>query len=322
MPVIDNSEYSAPYYLFSRHLETILPALFRKVGNIFYTRERIFTPDNDFLDLDWSERGSDTLVVVSHGLEGDTQTGYMKGMIRTLNMEGWDALAWNYRGCSGEMNRLCRFYHSGETKDLDFVLHHAISKNRYRNILLVGFSIGGNITLKYLGEKKEAIHPLVRAAVTFSVPCHLESAARHLTKSFNKVYLRRFLRSLEEKIRAKASVLPGSLSTEGIEKISDFLEFDNRYTAPMNGFRDAHEYWEHSSSLFYLPAIRIPTLLVNAQNDPFLSPECYPVKEAEENPFLFLEMPEKGGHVGFYSRNREGRYWSEARTVEFIRSYL
>lgn len=318
MPVIQKSEYLSPYYLFSRHLQTILPAVFRKVGNVVYKRERISTPDQDFLDLDWSTVNSETLVIISHGLEGDSQRPYVKGMVRALNLHQMDVLAWNYRGCSGELNKLSNFYHSGETQDLHHVLHYTLLKRPYQSVILLGFSIGGNITLKYLGEQGNKIHPLVKAAVTFSVPCHLESGANHLAKFKNKIYMSRFIKSLRTKIKAKSLLMPESISYEGMDSISNFLEFDERFTAPMNGFKNAKDYWEKSSSLYYLPTIAIPTLLVNAKNDPFLTPECFPVKEAADNPLLYLEMPEEGGHCGFYENNSKGVYWSEKRAVEFI----
>jgi uncharacterized protein len=322
MPVIQKSEYLSPYYLFSRHLQTILPAVFRKVGNVVYKRERISTPDQDFLDLDWSTVGSETLVIISHGLEGDSQRPYVKGMVRALNLHQMDVLAWNYRGCSGELNKLCRFYHSGETQDLHHVIQYALLKHPYKSAILLGFSIGGNITLKYLGEQRTKIHPRVKAAVTFSVPCHLESGATHLAKFKNKIYMSRFIKSLRTKIKAKSLLMPESISYKGMDEISNFLEFDELFTAPMNGFKNARDYWEKSSSLYYLPAIAIPTLLVNAKNDPFLTPECFPVKEAEDNPLFFLEMPEEGGHCGFYENNSKGVYWSEKRAVEFINKYI
>ncbi|MBX9853018.1 MAG: alpha/beta fold hydrolase [Cytophagaceae bacterium] len=322
MPLINKSEYNSPYYLFSRHLQTILPALFRKVGNVVYTRERIFTPDHDFLDLDWSKVNSKNLVVISHGLEGDSIRPYVLGMVRTMNIHGFDVLAWNYRGCSGEINKLHRSYHSGYTEDLDYVIRHALEKYDYEKIILIGFSVGGNITLKYLGEKGKQVNKKIKCAVTFSVPCHLESGAHHLAKWKSKIYMARFLKSLRKKMIKKSQAIPEALSIEGLHKIKNFLQFDERYTAPMNGFKSARDYWKQSSCLYYLPNISIPSLLVNARNDPFLTPECYPIREAESNPHLFLEMPETGGHCGFFENNKEGKYWSEKRAVEFIRNYV
>jgi uncharacterized protein len=321
MPLIKNSEYISPYYLFSRHLQTILPALFRKVGNVIYTRERIVTHDDDFLDLDWSKVNSSEVVIISHGLEGDSKRPYVLGMVRALNNAGYDVLAWNYRGCSGEINKLHRFYHSGETNDFDYVIKYISKDHNYKNIFLVGFSIGGNITLKYLGEKANDIDKKIKCAVVFSVPCHLESGAKQLGKFKNKMYMTRFLKSLGAKIKAKSLIMPELISDKGFNKIKNFYDFDERYTAPLHGFKNALEYWKHSSSIFYLNTISLPTLIVNAKNDPFLSPQCYPIKEAENNSKLYLEIPETGGHCGFYANNNNGLYWSEKRAIEFIKKY-
>jgi uncharacterized protein len=321
MPVIKNKTYKAPYYLFSKHLQTILPALFRRVGNVVYTRERINTPDNDFLDLDWSLCGSETLVVISHGLEGDSNRPYVLGMVRALNMNNLDALAWNYRGCSGEMNKVVKMYHSGETSDLNEVINHVLQTKSYEKIILIGFSVGGNITLKYLGEQNK-IPEKIKGAICFSVPCHLESGAMLLAKFKSRIYMQRFLKSLHKKIKSKAIQWPDAYSDENFLQIKNFLEFDSIYTAPINGFKDAYDYWKQNSSIFFIEKITTPTLIVSALNDPFLAPECFPIKEAENNPFVTLEITREGGHCGFYSSDDDGIYWSEKRAIEFIANFV
>jgi len=319
MPVIP-SDYKSPFWLFSKHLQTIIPALFRDVKlSVPRQTERVTTPDKDFLDLDWYKTDSEKLVIISHGLEGDARRPYVLGMVKALTESGFSVLAWNYRGCSGEINKLRRYYHSGETGDLDFVISQ-IPPN-YKEIALIGFSIGGNITLKFLGEQSKTLNSRVKVAVAFSVPCHLQSAANHLAKPENFIYLQRFLKSLSKKIKDKAVFYP-DLDIEGLKKVKNFWDFDERYTAPINGFKGAIDYWTKSSSLFYLKNIVVPTLLINAQNDPFLIPEWFPVKEAEANDLLYLEMPAKGGHCGFYSHNKKNTYWSEKRAIEFINKYL
>jgi len=318
MPVNKNIAYKSPFYLFTGDLQTIFPALFRKVS-ISYKRERITTPDKDFLDLDWaiSPTGSKKLVVISHGLEGDSNAPYALGMARALMDNDFDVLVWNFRGCSGEINRLCKFYHSGETEDLNTVISY-VSKMEYESIYLIGFSIGGNITLKYLGEKR-VLHPKIKAAVALSVPCHLESTAKHLATFRAKIYMHRFLKSLRNKIKEKAALMPNQLSAEGIEKIKDFYMFDTRYTAPLNGYSSAKEYWSKNSSIFYLENITMPTLIINAQNDPFLRLQSYPTREAEKNKNILLEIPEQGGHCGFYESNAKDLYWSEKRVLLFLK---
>lgn len=279
-------------------------------------RERIETPDGDFLDLDWSrDHRSDSLAIITHGLEGASDNASVQGMAGAFHRAGWDTLAWNLRGCSGEPSRVLRTYHSGAWEDLHCVIEHA--GGAYRRITLVGFSIGGNLTLKYLGDHGASINPLITGAVAFSVPCDLASSARAMESRVNSIYMNHFLRDLRRKIREKASTFPEAVSTEGLGKIWTFREFDGAYTAPLNGFLSAEDYWAKASSKPSLTGITIPTLLVNALNDPFLGPECFPRKEAAANPCLYLELPESGGHLGFMIRSTE--YWSESRAVEFLR---
>jgi len=301
------------------HLQTILPVLFRRVVPITRERERIETPDGDFLDLDWNrDHRSDSLVIITHGLEGNSANASVQGMVAAFHHAGWDSLAWNLRGCSGERNRLLRTYHSGAWEDLQCVIEHAAGE--YQIIVLVGFSIGGNLTLKYLGDHGSVIHPAIKGAVTFSVPCDLASSALALERNINSIYMNHFLRDLRRKIREKAKMFPEGISTEGIDRIRTFREFDGSYTAPLNGFLSAEDYWARASSKPSLTAITVPTLLVNALNDPFLGPECFPTKEAEVNPHFHLELPESGGHLGFITLGKE--YWSETRAVEFCRRLL
>ncbi|GGK63840.1 alpha/beta hydrolase [Rufibacter glacialis] len=281
-----------------------------------YRRERITTPDQDFLDLDWSQVGAGTLVVLSHGLEGDTHRPYMKGMVRAMNKAGWDALAWNFRSCSGEPNHLLRSYHMGAVEDLDLVVRHALATGNYQTIYLVGFSMGGNLTLNYLGQWTDKVPEQVARAAVFSVPCHMHSACLQLAKPANRIYMRRFLKSLHEKLKEKAQRFEVDLTD--YERILTFEQFDDRYTAPMHGFESAHDYYERCSSVAHLHKIKVPTLLVNAQNDPFLSQECFPVDQALQNPDFYLEMPKEGGHVGFSEDFLKGLYYSERRAVEFL----
>lgn len=300
--------------LLSGHLQTIVPAFWRRVLCPEPELERVEMADGDFLDLDWYRRGSDRLAVLSHGLEGCSRAGYMRGMAAALFGAGWDVLAWNFRSCSGRMNRLPRFYHSGDTADLAFLIRRAAPA--YASLSLVGFSLGGNIMLKYLGERPSDVPAVVKGAVAFSVPCDLASSAGRLDQPANRLYTRRFLRSLQRKVREKAAALPGAIDPAGVGRIRTFREFDDRYTAPMHGFLDADDYWRQSSSRQFLQNIRVPTLLINARNDPFLAPECFPWEEARESEAFHFEAPLSGGHVGFPSFG--GVLWSEARTLAFL----
>ncbi|AMM50321.1 alpha/beta hydrolase [Rufibacter sp. DG15C] len=316
MPLVPSSSYRSPFFLFNGHLQTIVPSTLRKAPAVQYARERIDTPDQDFLDLDWSCVGANTLVVISHGLEGDTHRPYMKGMVRAMNQAGWDALAWNYRSCSGEPNRLLRSYHMGVMEDLHLVITHALEKHQYQKVYLVGFSMGGNLTLNYLSQWAARLPIQVQRAAVFSVPCHMRSACNQLAKPQNRVYMRRFLNTLHQKLQLKAQKFTVDLAD--YHQIKTFEQFDNRFTAPLHGFKDAADYYERCSSVLHLQHLQIPTLLVNAKNDPFLSAECFPLEQAQQNPYLFLEMPETGGHVGFTESFMAGTYYSERRAVEFL----
>jgi predicted alpha/beta-fold hydrolase len=307
--------YKPPFFLVNGHFETIYPALFRSVEFKPYERERITTDDGDFLDLDWLKQGAENLVVLSHGLEGNTQRAYVRGMARALVLAGFDVLAWNYRGCSEEMNRQLRFYHSGATDDLDRVVQHASLKG-YKSIRLVGFSLGGNLTLKYLGEARER-PDTIRQAIAYSVPLDLFASCNTISKPQNRIYALKFLVSLKEKIRRKAQVRK-ELDTRHLNKIKTLREFDDYYTAPLHGFKDALHYYDSCSAVRYVKNIQIPTRIVNAKNDPFLSPECYPVEILADHPFVQLLLPERGGHVGFTQFNSNGVYWSEWKAIEFF----
>ncbi len=318
LPIVKQSTYSPPPLFSNPHVQTVFPGVFRTVRGVRYHRERIETPDEDFVDVDWSKVGSNRVAPVLHGLEGDSGRAYVRGMVRALNKRGWDAVAMNFRGCSGECNRDLRFYHSGETEDIHAVLQHIVEPGDYAEVALVGFSLGGNVILKYLGEQGARLHPLVKKAVVFSVPCDLASSALKFNRLSNRFYLKRFLRMLRGKIRMKMQLMPGRITDEGYADIKTFKDFDDRYTSPICGFAGAEDYWAKASSKPGIPRIVIPTLLVNAADDPFLAKPCYPIDEAQASASFFLEIPDHGGHVGFVAFGPEGEYWSERRAVSFL----
>ncbi|MDX5420740.1 MAG: alpha/beta fold hydrolase [Hymenobacteraceae bacterium] len=313
MPLLP-SKHKAPFYLFNGHLQTIIPGLFRQVEGVLYERERLTTPDEDFIDIDWSRVGSDSLIVLSHGLEGDSSRPYIQGMVKAFNLQGVDALAWNYRSCSGEPNKLLRSYHLGASDDLDFVVRHAIQVGRYETVYLVGFSAGGNISLKYLGETPELVPRQVKSAAVFSVPVDLKGSAQ----TISRIYTQRFLKTLGEKLEQKSRMYPNELDLSDYSIYWSFPEFDDKFTAPLHGFKSAEDYYTRVSAKQFLKNITVPTLLVNAKNDPFLSKGCYPVKEARINPYFYLEAPDEGGHVGFAEDMRRNLYYSEERAVRFL----
>lgn len=306
--------YRRPWLLANAHLETIWPSLFRRVAAPAYRRERIATADNDVLDLDWLQSGAPALVILSHGLEGDSRRHYMAGMANALSADGWDVLAWNFRGCGGEVNLQPRFTHNGSTEDLDAVVRHALSTGCYRTVVLVGFSMGGNLTLVYLGREQERVPDEVRGAVVFSVPTDLAEGAERLADAGNTLYMRRFLRLMGRKVMRQHARFPHLFPVAGYSKLRTFADFDGRYTAPLHGFLHARDYWEQCSGNRYLDRIRVPTWIVNARNDPFLGPACYP----QPGSSVVLVAPENGGHCGFSEWSGDGLFWSERVAVHLL----
>ena len=304
--------YRRPALLVNRHIETIYPAVVRQVKFIPTNHKRISTPDADFLDVSWYKRQSRKLVIISHGLEGNQERAYIKGMARAFVNQGFDALTWNYRGCGSEMNKQPRFYHSGATEDLHCIVQHALAQNQYEFIGLVGFSLGGNLTLKYLGEPHATVDT-INAAVAISVPLDLDASCRALSAPANWMYVNRFLTSLKKKVKRKAQIMPMPIETN-LGGIQSLRLFDDVVTAPLHGFRDAADYYAQNSAIKFLPNIKCRTLIINALNDPFLSPECYPKPDNHKVSTLY---PNQGGHVGFTSFGKNGLYWSELQALNF-----
>jgi predicted alpha/beta-fold hydrolase len=325
MPVLPTPDYLPPAPFRSGNLATLYPPLFRPTPPCAAVRERMETPDGDFLDVDRhaSRTGaSRRLAIISHGLEGHARKKYVLGMAAMVTNLGLDAACWVQRGCSEETNRLPRLYHSGETGDLHTVITHCLASGDYDEVVLMGFSMGGNQILKYLGEAPDRVPPQVVLAAVFSVPCDLSSAERVISRSALGIYMRYFMTGLRGKVRIKAMTFPDLFDVSRLEGISSLREFDDRFTAPLNGFADAEDYYTRSSCAGYLNSVRVPTLLVNARNDPFLTARCQPVDQARNNPALMLEMPRFGGHVGFVTSGPDNVYWSEMRAREFLIRHL
>jgi predicted alpha/beta-fold hydrolase len=320
MPILDSS-YKGPYFFRKGFVSTVYSGLFRQVNGLVQKRERITLLDGDFLDLDWSySKGkSDKLIILLHGLEGHSKRPYMTGTAKLCNENGIDAVAVNFRGCSGETNLKYRSYHSGETKDLEEVIHHILKTKHYTDIYIKGISLGGNVILKYLGER-ENIPSQIKAAIAVSVPCSLYGSCKELHTFKNILFHDNFKRFLVHRLKIKQLQFPNKISIAEINCIKTLKDFDDVYTSKAHGLKDALDYYEKSSSLQYLRNINVPTLIINALNDSFLSPECYPVKDAKNNPNLYLEMPKHGGHVGFVKFG--GFYYNELKALEFIKSVL
>ncbi|MBT8321601.1 MAG: alpha/beta fold hydrolase [Eudoraea sp.] len=320
MPIVP-SPYKPPAIFRNGHAATIYAGLFRKVVGINQERERMELEDGDFMDLDWSYAGVPTqkVAILLHGLEGHGQRPYITGSAKILNQAGIDACAVNFRGCSGETNRLYRSYHSGATEDLHAVIQHILETKNYSEILIKGISLGGNMALKYLGEGR-AIPKEVKAAIGVSVPCQLHDSLIQLLKPKNWAYARRFRNHLVAKLKAKQHLFPELLADEQIRKIKNLKDFDDLYTSKAHGFRDAMDYYEKCSSRQFLKGISVPTLIINSLDDSFLGESCYPQQEAESNPHIYLRMPRYGGHVGFIEQGDVS--YSEKVSLSFISEFL
>ncbi|WP_223034202.1 YheT family hydrolase [Hanstruepera marina] len=316
MPIVQ-SDYKAPVFFRNGFVSTVYSGLIRRVNGVVQERERITLPDDDFLDLDWSFSAEKTtkLIIVLHGLEGNAQRPYMTGTAKLFNKNGFDAVCVNFRGCSGEDNLKYRSYHSGATEDLDAIINHILETRSYSEIYLKGFSLGGNMVLKYLGERDNVPNE-VKAGIAVSVPCDLHGSCKELHTLKNKPYHDRFKAHLVGRLKIKQKQHADILNIEDIKSIKTLIDFDHVYTSKAHGFIDAFDYYKQSSSLQFLPMIKTKTLIINALNDSFLSPECYPVKEAKSNDNLFLEMPKHGGHVGFHLFGKH--YYNEKRALQFF----
>jgi predicted alpha/beta-fold hydrolase len=299
-------------------------------------RERIFTPDEDFLDLDWitedheddenAEIGvceQSRLVIICHGLEASSQGAFEQCLAKTLYKEGFDIVLVNYRGCSGEPNKLLKSYHSGKSEDLKSVIDYICAKKKYshyRDIYLVGNSVGGNIILKYLGEEALDLPVQIKKAFTMSVPLDLASSSRAMAKKENELYMSKFLGCLKAKIQDKEELLTREINLKDFSKLKNFYDFDSRYTGPLNDFSSAEDYWLKASSKPYLNKIQIPTYILSSLDDSFLAKDCYPFSEAEHNQFIFLECSSHGGHCGFIELNPRGISYAEQEVVNFLNS--
>jgi len=293
-------------------------------------RERWETPDDDFLDLDFldpppqkEELSKTPTVLLLHGFEGSSRAKYILGMLGWIGRLGWRGIALNFRSCSGEINRQPRFYHSGETSDLDWVIRKLNEHTPLRPIFIIGFSLGGNVLLKWLGEGGDQVPDCVRAAVAISVPFDLGIAAKNIDSGFGRVYGRNFLSTLKRKALEKETAHPGLIDRNLIQRIRSYIDFEDRIFAPMHQFKDAQDYWTQCSAKYFLEGIRRSTLILHAMDDPFLPGASVPIDRIGRAHCLLLEMTAFGGHVGFVEGTWpwRPRYWAEARTMAFLSDF-
>jgi predicted alpha/beta-fold hydrolase len=313
--------YEAPSWLPGGQLQTIYAYYLKQTPNFTYRRERWETPDRDFIELDWLDASSEEsrLLVMFHGLEGCSGSHYAVSLMNRLRREGWRGVVPHFRGCGGEINRLPRAYHAGDAAEVDWILRRLKKKGKLRGRLhVVGISMGGNDLLKWLGQQDHALD-VVHRAVAVSVPLDLQTAAKQLDHGWNKlIYTRDFLRIMKPRVLKKIAAHGLDLDPRAIRATSTFREIDNLYTAPIHGFSDADDYWIRSSSRPWLRHIKVPTLLINARNDPFFPGRELPTR-TEVAEAVALEYPESGGHLGFVSGRFPGQLnWLSGRILNFL----
>lgn len=319
MPILDSSDFRPNILLRSGHGGTLIPHFFKHHRLDQFTRQRLETPDKDFLDVDHIFSGNDSLVILCHGLEGSSDSNYIHNISSLLVDNNFDIVAMNYRGCSGTPNQNLRMYHSGATDDIDCVVKEF--QHDYKYVVLVGYSLGANMVIKYAGETKLVKPANLKAFVGISAPCDLAACSKVISKKSNYLYEKRFLISLTNKIRQKAKLFPKELDLSYLKRIKTLRDFDEYYTGPIHGFKNAAEYYLLNSSNRFLSNIEIPTLVINAINDPFLDPSVFPIKEAKQSKYLHLMITKFGGHVGF--TDGHSKYsWADEQALKFINKII
>lgn len=309
----------------NRHVQTIMPRFLRPFHHTRYQLEQLDTPDGDFIELAWSLPHNETapLAVVLHGLEGNINSFYAKGMMKALKKQGFAVVLMHFRNCSTEVNRLPRAYHSGDTADLSFFINHLKQLYPNRPLVAVGFSLGGNVLAKYLGEQQQQC-PLSAAALV-SAPYDLSASSDVIRKSLGKIYQKYLLDRMKKSMQRKLPQIKQqiSITTDQLMEIDDLLEFDNQLTAPLHGFENAHDYYRQASAMPYLKHIAVPTLIIHAKDDPMLSIKAVPSRQ-DVSEHVTLRISEKGGHVGFISGKNPFKpvFWLEQAVPSYFGQYV
>ncbi len=308
------------WWLRNPHLQTLWPTWFRKRPKLALTAERVELPDGDFIDLAWTDTNGGPRVLLLHGLEGSLDSHYARSTLAALHGAGLHAVFMHLRGCSDEPNRLAHSYHSGATEDLAEIIAHIESTTGQPPAAAVGFSLGGNLLLKYLGE--QGVNTPLQAAAAVSVPFRLMDAARRLEQGPSRIYREHLMQRLRGSYLHKFAKRPVPLEID-VRRLRSFYDFDDQVTAPLNGFAGADDYYDQCSCRRYLGRVETPTLVLHARDDPFMYPETVP-GEAELGPGIHLELSAKGGHVGFVEGSIPGKagYWTDRRIPEFLVGYL
>lgn len=311
------SSFKPAWWLPGAHLQTLFPHVFRRRAPPPLRRERFELDDGDFIDIDWTPERVGPLVVLLHGLEGSVRSHYAAGLMTTLNARGLQVAMMNFRGCSGEPNRLPRSYHSGETGDIDTFLRLLRLRFPQRPLYAVGISLGGNVLVKWLGEHPQ--QAVVAKAVAVSVPFELNKAALRLQSGLSRLYQFHLLRKLRASTRAKAARMTLPVPVERLSAMTSFRAFDDQVTAPLHGFDGVDDYYQRSSSRQFLAHIRTPTIILQAQDDPFMTADAIP-ESSELGPGVRLELSRHGGHVGFVGGSWPWKvhYWLDRRVCEIL----
>jgi predicted alpha/beta-fold hydrolase len=316
MPVQELPVYKPPILLRNGHINTLWTYLSRDLGLIHSSRIRYETYDADFVDVDFVKEENDDIVILLHGLEGSSDSQYMQGMSFILNQNGFDVAMLNHRSCSGEINYGLAMYHSGFTKDIDMLVNKLALD--YNTVRLVGFSMGGNMALKYIGDGVYDLNAKLKSVVAISVPVDLGASSNKLNHWSNYLYERNFLDTLRKKAIAKQLQFPEQIDKKDIDKITSLVAFDDYFTGPLHGFKDSQDYYNQCNSLQFLPHIKKPALLINALDDPFLTPSCFPYEVAERTPLLNFGTSRYGGHVGFYQKGTS-KIFTDDLAIDFLK---
>ncbi|MBO4344224.1 MAG: alpha/beta fold hydrolase [Victivallales bacterium] len=299
-------------------MQTIFPSYFRKCESVDYEREDFTAPDGLPILLDWSRRGSRKLLIINHGLCGYTQRHYVLSTVRAFNAIGWDCLAWNYRGTGRTVTDRLQFTCNDSTDQMQWVTEHAIAEHGYEKVAFCGFSMGGNICLLYLEREADSLPKEIVGAVFVGATMDIHASAMKKKGFMVRIYEKHFVKMLDRIMIAKHEQFPDKLNIDGIENVTTMKQFDDRFTAPIMGFKDAFDYWEKTSACRWLDRLSVPVLIVNPLDDPFLHGLDYPFEEARRSKFLYLETPKHGGHCGFITPGKDNEWWPIKRMKEFI----
>ena len=317
-----NSTYKEnPFWLFNGQLQTIIPGAFRRVDGVEYVRERLELEDGDFVDLDWVRQGSKKLIVLLHGLEGNSTRQYMLSAARFFGSHGWDVLSYNCRSCSEEINRNFQLYFHGETDDLRQVIDHVVAQDAYPEIVLSGYSMGGAMLSKYLSVNAGSLPAAIKCGISFSAPYDLAESIKWVEMRGNWIYNRMFRTRLKAKILLKDKQFPGRLDISRMDSLEKWVDFDAAYSAQLNGFDNVEDFYYAAACKNFLHDLDTPLLIVLAKNDPIVTTTCIPMELCKRHPKIKFELTKNGGHVGF-AMSGKAHNWMDVRALEFAEKLI